>query len=502
MDERTARNKLGLPAYFADQENSLFRAHFVKGLAAFGVGFVIVLLFALHPSVNAYHTGFAGLFVSAIFLTAVVAGATVRRIYVLVALLFLVFVEPEVTITNSLVFNIVSNGLLIGAGTAWLLSKPYIAKSSLPILAAIAGVGLMAVLLPAVVGMLSWIHIHDALMFGKFGLVIILAMSIRPETKTWSMVAASIAAGSFLVAMFIIVQSFHIPAINNWMFSTYLSARNFTEAELPELANNYARAYGVAGPVDSAALLVMSFGAWFVLLIKSDSLRRSILAATGTSLILIAIYLTGSRLGIAIAVPVLLMGIVWFKAARSDRPLLRTFAVTLAFALLAVIGITLTNSSFGETVRTTNARVTSTIPNLLRGQPDPSFRDRIDEYAQLDLGSFRVTGVRNTEWTSEYIVLIYRFGLAGFLLVWQFWIMILIRSVRASSQAIMKSDRMLGVVAVIAVLSTVVAAIGTHSILDPSRMTLVLIAVGLTPALGALAPIPSTFRLRPVAATV
>ena len=66
----------------------------------------------------------------------------------------------------------------------------------------------------------------------------------------------------------------------------------------------------------------------------------------------------------------------------------------------------------------------------------------------------------------------------------------------------MKSDRMLGVVAVIAVLSTVVAAIGTHSILDPSRMTLVLIAVGLTPALGALAPIPSTFRLRPVAATV
>jgi hypothetical protein len=138
---------------------------------------------------------------------------------------------------------------------------------------------------------------------------------------------------------------------------------------------------------------------------------------------------------------------------------------------------------------------------LLRGQPDPSFRDRIDEYAQLDLGSFRLTGARDTEWTSEYVVLIYRFGLAGFLLVWQIWIMLLVRSVRASSRAISESDRLLGIVAVVAVLSVVIAAIGTHSILDPSRMTLVLIAVGLTPALGSLASRRSSFSLQPAVVT-
>jgi hypothetical protein len=420
---------------------------------------------------------------------------------VLVALLFLVFVEPEVTVTNTLRFDIVSNGLLIGAGTAWLLDRRRIAESSLPILAAIAGVGLMAVLLPAVAGTLGWIHIHDALMFGKFGLVVILAISIRPEAKMWWIVAGSIAVGSFLVATFIIVQSFHIPPISAWMFSTYLSARGFTDAELPQLVNTYSRAYGVAGPINSAALLAMRLGAWFVLLIKSSSARNSLVLAAGLSFVLIAVYLTGSRLGIAIAVPILLMGVVWVKAARRDRPLVRTVAATMTFAVLVVIGITLTNYSFGETIRSTNARVTSTIPNLLRGQPDPSFRDRIDEYAQLDLGSFRLTGARDTEWTSEYVVLIYRFGLAGFLLVWQIWIMLLVRSVRASSRAISESDRLLGIVAVVAVLSVVIAAIGTHSILDPSRMTLVLIAVGLTPALGSLASRRSSFSLQPAVVT-
>ena len=472
----------------------------MKGLAAFGVGLVIVLLFALHPSVNAYHTGFAGFLVSAIFLASAVIGAISKRLYVLVAIVFFVFVEPEVTITNTLQFNIASNGLLIGAGTAWLLGMQRIEKSSLQLLTAIAGMTLMVLLLPVVAGTFSWIHVHDALMFGKFGLVVILAAGVRTETNAWLVVAGSIAIGSFLVASFIILQTFHIPAVSHWMFTNYLAARSFTELELPQLTSTYLRAYGVAGPVDSAALLTTSFGAWTVLLVKSRTVRMSAIVATGTGFVLIALYLTGSRLGIAIAVPLLIMGYFWIKLARNDRPLLRTVTVTLALTVLLVTVLTVANDSFGNTIRNTNARVVNAVPNLVRGQPDPSFEDRINEYAQLDLGSFKLTGVRDTEWTSEYVVLIYRFGLAGFLLVWLIWAVLLLRGIRASSRAVSEPDRLLGIVASVAVLSTVVAAIGTHSFLDPSRMTLVLIAVGLTPVLSALASKPSYDRFRPTVA--
>ena len=91
----------------------------MSGLAALCVGLVIVLLFANHPSVTPYHTGFAGWVVAGVFLVSVFLGAVSSRLYVLAALLFLAFVEPGVKVTNTLQFGIVSNGLLVGAGTTW-----------------------------------------------------------------------------------------------------------------------------------------------------------------------------------------------------------------------------------------------------------------------------------------------------------------------------------------------------------------------------------------------
>jgi hypothetical protein len=426
--------------------------------------------------------------VSAVFLVSAVAGATTSRVYVLAALLSLAFIEPEVTVTNTLQFNVVSNGLLIGAGVVWLLDRPAVARSSLPILAVIAGFASMTIVFPAITASFAWIHIHDVLMFGKYWLIVLLVASVEPGKKMWPLIAGSLVTASFPVAAFTILQSFHIPVISDWIFSTYLSARGFTDSQLPHLSTSYSRAYGVAGPINTAVLLAMSLGAWFAFLAASNSRKSTIVAVAGLILVLIATYLTGSRLGVVTTVPLLVLGIVWIRATGSRRPLLRTIVVTCVIASVLVIGLTHIDSSFGQTVETSNSRIINTIPNLLRGQPDPSLEVRIDEYAQIDLGNFRLSGERSTEWAGEYIVLLYRYGLAGFLLVWLIWLLLLVRSVRATNHSRLPSDRYLGIIALVAVVSSIVSATGTSSLLDPSRMTLVLIAVGVTPALGVFVP--------------
>jgi hypothetical protein len=453
-----------------------------KGLAAFGVSLVIVILFANHPNINAFHTGFAGWLVSIIFLVSTIVGARVNRLFIVALLLFLAFAEPELTITRTLKFNIVSNGLVLGAGTSWLLSRPRFTISSLPIMGALAGIGAMTVLIPAIYSSVQWIHIHDALMFMKYMLVFALAVSVKPSPKMWLILAGSLAIGSLAVAIFAIIQTFHIPVISGWMFNTYLASWNFTEEEFANLAVTYTRAYGVDGPTGSAVLLALSIGAWLTLLLKSNTLNRTIAASVGSSIVLIGIYVMGSRIGFMVTIPVLVLGYVWLKNARRDRQMLKVFSITFALAILTVAAVANMNYSFGETIHTANGRLVHTIPNLLRGTPDISVRDRLDEYALLSTESFELTGVRNTLWSSEYIVILYRFGLAGFLLTWLLWSMLLVRGIRASQQAFVESDRLIGFIGVVTVLATVIAATGIPSLLEPSRMVVTIIVIGLAPA--------------------
>jgi hypothetical protein len=232
---------------------------FVKGLAAFAVDLFIVVGLALHPSINAYHTGFAGLVVSGIFLASAVAGSAGKRFYVLMALLFLAFLEPEVKITNTLQFSIISNGLIVGAITSWFIEKPKIAKSSLSILAAIAGMFTMTLLFPLLLGTMSWIHIHDALMFVKYGIVAVLAFSVT--SRDVKSIVVVLAVSSAIVAAVTIFQAFNISWFGQWMFETYFSAKDYSVEEIEVLSELYSRSYGVADPISSGLFLVTSLGA-------------------------------------------------------------------------------------------------------------------------------------------------------------------------------------------------------------------------------------------------
>jgi len=112
----------------------------VKWSTAFLTGLFAVVLIGHHPSIHAYHTGLGGLAVSILFLVAVVGGSAAKRFQVLVALLVLAFLEPEIRIARTLQFDVVSDGLIIGVGLAWLLQDRSFPRTALPVLFVMGGV--------------------------------------------------------------------------------------------------------------------------------------------------------------------------------------------------------------------------------------------------------------------------------------------------------------------------------------------------------------------------
>jgi hypothetical protein len=71
----------------------------------------------------------------------------------------------------------------------------------------------------------------------------------------------------------------------------------------------------------------------------------------------------------------------------------------------------------------------------------------------------------------------------GFLLVWQLWLMVVVRATRAANNAPNMSDRSMGIVAMIVAMTMVIGGIGSGALMDPSRMTVLLIVIGLTPVM-------------------
>jgi hypothetical protein len=453
----------------------------VNRLFAVGAGIVIIALFAGYPSVNAYHHGAAGLLVSVVFLATIFWVSTAKRIHVLAALLVLAFIEPGTRITNSLDFNVVSNGLVIGAGVSWILGTRAIPRSAMPILGVVGGMGFMTLVFPMIVGELKWIHVHDTMMFAKLGIIVLLAFSCTE--RNFRSIVAPLAISSLGVAALAIVQAFHIPWLNHWIFETYFASSAISADTVLHLIENYFRSFGTDGPVGTASLLVMSLGAWFILIIRSQTTTRSVWASLGLSVVLVGMLLTGSRLGVLIALPVLSFGFIWWTVDGRTKTQGRILVASVAFSVLLVVVASATNQSFGRTVDTVSSRFVSTIPRLLNGMPDESFRDRLAEYSDVELGYFEVNPGQSTELTSEYLVLLERYGLAGLLLTWQLWIMILTRSMRSANNGRTMNDRYLGMTAMVVATSLMIGGVGIGAILDPTRMTILLIVFGLTPAM-------------------
>ncbi|MEE8045474.1 MAG: hypothetical protein V3T49_01405 [Dehalococcoidia bacterium] len=464
-----------------------------KGLTALSVGLAIVLLFAIHPSVNSYHVGFAGVGLVGVFLASIVVGALTRRLVVLSALLFLAFVEPEIRVTNSLVFNIVSNGLIIGAVSTWLLDSRRIYISLVPVLGILGMFALMTIIGPLVAGWTGWIHIHDALMFMKYGMVAVIAASAFRVGKSgkidanWKLPVVALAAGSAAAAGFTIIQSFHILAINQWVFGTYFGWK-FTETELSTdsialLTNGtYFRAFGVAGQLGTSVLLASSLGGWLLLLGLAKSPVATRLLVFGMSGVLLAIFLTGTRLGMIAAVVVLAIGAGWWVFSSQRHRAIRPVLSPIMVAVMLIVVATNTNYAFGETFATATNRVVSTIPDLLDGNTDASLYSRLIQYSELDRVYFGLGRERDTALNNEYLIFLHRFGPAGFFVTWLAWGLLFKLTAQSAFGRSGSSSRWLGVAGFLAVVAAIVAGIGTESLLNPAMMTIIFGLAGATAA--------------------
>ncbi len=452
------------------------------GIISTFVAVAIALVFALHPSVTAYHTGLAGYLVAAIFVPASVIGAIVPRVRVLAIVILLAFVEPEIAVTNTLTFNIASNGLLIGAVVAWVFDRPQVEARNAPLLLALTAFAFMVVALPVAFGARGWIHVHDALMIGKYVIVVMLAMSLPVNRQTGRSISTARVVGSFAVAAFTVLMAFRVPMFNKWVFSTYLASRGLSDSEITRMAIEYTRAFGVAGAVGTSVLLSLSIGAWFALLIEYRRAERSFAIFAGLLVVMFAIFLTGSRLGMLATFSGVALAVVWwFRMGRPGFLFGGLGRVALVLGIFTAIALA-ANPSLRQVAITSDTRVVQTVPNLIKGTPDPSFAQRLAEYKGVEINPVGNPGERNTQWTGEPLVLLTRFGIPGLLLVWQIWVMLFTRANRAADSAPSVSGRLFGLAASIGVLAAVVVGLGTRSILEPSQIVPVL-------ALAALAPV-------------
>jgi hypothetical protein len=177
-----------------------------------------------------------------------------------------------------------------------------------------------------------------------------------------------------------VLQAFHIPQFDHWVFGTYFSAQfngdALTMDEVTRTSGNYFRASGVAGPIGTATLLALSVGSWLMLLTTAKYPFASRLLMVGLLAVLLAVFLTGSRLGMLSAGGVLINGGAWWLNSSSSRRLMGNVLPVVAVFVALTISATTVNDSFGKTASVSTYRVADTVPKLLRGEPDASLQWR------------------------------------------------------------------------------------------------------------------------------
>ena len=165
---------------------------------------------------------------------------------------------------------------------------------------------------------------------------------------------------------------------------------------------------------------------------------------------------------------------------------LKFLSMSAILVLVFVLVSSIFSSSFAHSTVITTQRYVRTIPDLLRGTPDDSIKERLEDFSEVEISYIEFSAERETGRTSEYLIQLKRYGLAGFLLMWQFWLMVVVRATRAANNAPSISDRSM---------TMVINGIGTAALLDPGHMTVLLIVVGLTPVMSRVhSPIPSCPR--------
>lgn len=438
--------------------------------------FAIVMLFVQHPSVHPHHAGAAAILIAVIFVTSAVVGARVPTKIAVSAVALLAFTEPGILVTRSLSFDVVANGLLIGA-TVSAFRSLRMATGSRNIVMVFIAFSAIVTVLPLLASGHGWIHTHDAVMFLKYSALAALSLIIHKDRDIFHWIMPAVVIGASAAALLTVIQALRIGSLNQLIFSTYLSNLRLSPVDINHFATTYTRAWGVIGPVETAVLLSISVGAFIGVIIRLRSQGSVWVPTAALTFVLAAIFLTGSRLGMAAAGTSLLVAMYVSAATKTTFPNWKrmSVAVIAVIAVLTVVGSM--NEALSGTASTSISRVARTPSAIFGDGPDASLQHRLPQYSQIVVVPLGDPTDRDTDKIGEFSRIAMRFGFIGLFGVWWFWTAMIKRSFHRIRYSRVDSGKIAGAAALISITAALITSLGASVLFSPAIMTVLIVLV-------------------------
>ncbi len=377
-----------------------------KPLAIFAA-ISVIALFVAHPAVNSYHTGFAAAIVIAVFIAATFAGSIVRPRHLVAVLFVLAFIEPHVQITRSLSFQIVFNGLLLGASLRLIIDRyrPGVIEAlvMLPLVALAVLVSAGPVINDATNGAV-WFGAYQGLLLLRFPVLLALGILAARDGFNLAWLAASlVVAGAFLSVMGL-AEIVDNDAYKRVQVIVY---------QMDEL-KDYRRLRGTAQAIKFGHAITITLAGSAIALLPGIPLRVRLFAIAIFPLTMLIILGTGSRLAMVVTV---VMFVVFMASVRRWR--LRRLSVKEWALLMAAVACTSVLASASEPAgQTFDMSLKRTVGIKAN---DESMRGRLSEYTAVAVAStFGDPGTTEGR-SSEVLSVLARLGIVGVVfIVWVF----------------------------------------------------------------------------------
>ncbi len=393
---------------------STFSERSKLALITLSVGLNFVVLFTRLPIVTIQPT-YDGLFpyvIGIVFIAGLIGGAVTKLKYVLPVIVLVAFVFPLTKVTASARFNVDPTGLLFGAVSQLRYSKLNYRREHLYLAGMILGIGAYYNLFPLFTGgsdtFNAKLWVFNLATFGKYVLVIALVTQANIEPGR---ILRAVNWFAFAYALFVVIDAFHIPAINWAMKSFTFFAQGSGPEYVEYKALHYFRSSGLA--IDSIhAGTKLSF-LLAVALYQYRSFRWSWLLIPT---LVFAIFLTGSRSATVLTIVGFAAWVLYFRNYSYQFESLVRYALVFA----ALTTICLANDSFATVFKISFDR-NITVLTERTFNTDESFLYRANEIVTADLSVFgdkddHLLGVH-----SGVVMTARLYGYAGLVLLIIFW---------------------------------------------------------------------------------
>jgi hypothetical protein len=441
------------------------------------------LLF-LQPAATPYYTGFAALLIPLIFVVASGVGAAGPLKLVLILIVGMVYLEPQILITQTLPIRLIGDGMIVGAVVGWVLTRPSIPSAALIPASLIGTYSILHFAMPFAIGTNTWFGTYEALVIARYPILIALsAAAFRIDGNTrWLLVI--LATGSIVIGAAGVIETLKVGNFNHWMNDTYLAWRQLSPNEVDLVSSKLVRVRGLLGnPIDTGVLLAASAGVWIVALRNSNVLWMWISVLVVISIISFTVFGTGSRTAIGIAGVGVVIGVAWLLITRKQGGTIAVL-ISLFVVPILIMGASLGNTNVRNTMVTSVGRSIQIPASIIFaddqrdrgvGTPYESITKRFNEIASTPMTVLGTDPSSLQGRDAEYFDIILSYGIIAVIPYVAFWIIFAWRTGKAAFSTRRDGFAM---VAHWIVVTAAVSAWGKGLLFDPSMMVMVAVVAG------------------------